>query len=188
MGDSFNTSLFKQSFQRVFAKDTRGDYNMGFNATFGVKVPPEIKVGGVIGPVISDNQKGPAVSEQEVGIGGTTRWKICHVDNMLTLGIYFEIANQQAQPMSAQGGRGHIQFITHYQHISGQMRVRVTTVARNWADPTVNMPAITAGFDQEVGRGGGVVADGLGCKASMNNNSYIAPYSKHSKQRRRPRC
>lgn len=38
MGDSFNTSLFKQSFQRVFAKDQRGDFNMAFNANFEIKV------------------------------------------------------------------------------------------------------------------------------------------------------
>ena len=29
-----------------------------------------------------------------------------------------------------QGGRGYVQFITQYQHSSGQRRVRVTTVAR----------------------------------------------------------
>ena len=39
MGDSFNTSLFKQSFQKVFAKDAQNNYfKMGFNATFEVKV------------------------------------------------------------------------------------------------------------------------------------------------------
>ena len=38
MGDSFNTSLFKQTFQRVFAKDLKGDYNMGFGATLEIKV------------------------------------------------------------------------------------------------------------------------------------------------------
>lgn len=38
MGDSFNTSLFKQTFQRVFAKDQRGEYNMAFNANFEIKV------------------------------------------------------------------------------------------------------------------------------------------------------
>lgn len=31
-----------------------------------------------------------------------------------------------------QGGRGYIQFITQYQHASGQRRVRVTTVARKY--------------------------------------------------------
>lgn len=29
------------------------------------------------------------------------------------------------------------------------MRLRVTTVARNWADMATNLPSIQAGFDQE---------------------------------------
>lgn len=33
-----------------------------------------------------------------------------------------------------QGSRGCIQFITQYQHSSGQRRIRVTTCARNWVD------------------------------------------------------
>ena len=28
MGDSFNTALFKQTFQRVFSKDVRGEFKM----------------------------------------------------------------------------------------------------------------------------------------------------------------
>ena len=47
-----------------------------------------------------------------------------------------------------QGGRGCIQFITQYQHSSGQRRVRVTTCARNWVDST-NIQHIALGFDQE---------------------------------------
>jgi len=38
MGDSFNTSLFKQTFQRVFSKDTKGEFKMAFGATIEVKV------------------------------------------------------------------------------------------------------------------------------------------------------
>lgn len=40
LADSFNMSLFKQSFQRVFAKDDQGHLQMGFNATFDVQVSP----------------------------------------------------------------------------------------------------------------------------------------------------
>jgi protein transport protein SEC23 len=40
------------------------------------------------------------------------------------------------------------QFITTYQHSSGQRRVRVTTMARNWADPASALAHITASFDQ----------------------------------------
>ncbi len=56
------------------------------------------------------------------------------------------------QPTSPipQGQLAHVQFITHYQHASGQIRQRVTTVARNWADPAVSLANIAAGFDQEV--------------------------------------
>lgn len=38
MGDSFNTSLFKQTFQRVFNKDYNGEFRMAFGATLEVKV------------------------------------------------------------------------------------------------------------------------------------------------------
>jgi protein transport protein SEC23 len=42
---------------------------------------------------------------------------------------------------------GLIQFVTHYQHSSGQFRLRVTTVARNFAEP--GSPMIGQLFDQE---------------------------------------
>lgn len=38
MGDSFNTSLFKQTFQRVFARDQKGEFKMAFGATLEIKV------------------------------------------------------------------------------------------------------------------------------------------------------
>ena len=52
-------------------------------------------------------------------------------------------------PYFFSGGRGCLQFITQYQHSSGQRRVRVTTIARNWADPATALPHISASFDQE---------------------------------------
>jgi protein transport protein SEC23 len=36
--DSFTTSIFKQSFLRMFNKDEQGHLEMGFNATFDVQV------------------------------------------------------------------------------------------------------------------------------------------------------
>ena len=38
MADSFNTSLFKQTFQRVFAKDMKGEFKMAFGGVLEVKV------------------------------------------------------------------------------------------------------------------------------------------------------
>lgn len=65
MGDSFNSSLFKQTFQRVFAADAKGDLKMAFSATLEVKTFREIKVSGAIGFCVSLGVKESNVGEQE---------------------------------------------------------------------------------------------------------------------------
>ena len=94
MGDSFGSSLFKQTFQRVFAKDARNEYKMAFNALMEVKTSRELKVCGTIGPCISMNVKGPNVSETELGIGGTSQWKFCALGTNTTPAVFFEVVNQ----------------------------------------------------------------------------------------------
>uniref|UniRef100_A0AAY5K3H4 Protein transport protein SEC23 n=1 Tax=Esox lucius TaxID=8010 RepID=A0AAY5K3H4_ESOLU len=148
MGDSFNTSLFKQTFQRVFSKDYNGDFRMAFGGTLEVKTSRELKVSGAIGPCVSLNAKGPCVSENELGVGGTTQWKICGLSPSTTLALYFEVVNQHNAPIP-QGGRGAIQFVTQYQHSNTQKRIRVTTIARNWADAQSQIQHIESSFDQE---------------------------------------
>ncbi|XP_077586905.1 protein transport protein Sec23A isoform X2 [Stigmatopora nigra] len=148
MADSFNTSLFKQTFQRVFSKDVQGSFKMAFAATVEVKTSREVKVSGAIGPCVSLAAKGPCVSENEIGSGGTCQWKICGLDPSTTLALYFEVVNQHNAPIP-QGGRGTLQFVTQYQHASGQRRIRVTTIARNWADAQTQIQSIAASFDQE---------------------------------------
>lgn len=149
LGDSFNSSLFKQTFQRVFQQDDDGNLEMAFNATIEVKTSRELKVSGCVGPCISANIKGPNVSEVEVGVSGTSGWRVAGLTPSSSLTIIFEVANGGSGSEVPQGGRGHVQFITHYQHSSGQHRCRVTTVARQWAEPTTGLSAVSAGFDQE---------------------------------------
>nr|CAH7737172.1 unnamed protein product [Callosobruchus chinensis] len=129
MGDSFNSSLFKQTFQRVFAKDQKNELRMAFNATLEVKCSRELKVQGGIGPCVSLNVKSPLVSDTEIGMGNTIQWKMCTLMPSTTMALFFEVVNQHSAPIP-QGGRGYIQFITQYQHTGGQKRIRVTTVAR----------------------------------------------------------
>ncbi|EFA06320.2 protein transport protein Sec23A isoform X1 [Tribolium castaneum] len=148
MGDSFNSSLFKQTFQRVFARDAKNELKMAFNATLEVKCSRELKVQGGIGSCVSLNVKSPLVSDTEIGMGNTVQWKMCTLTPSATIALFFEVVNQHSAPIP-QGGRGCIQFITQYQHSSGQRRIRVTTIARNWADATANIHHISAGFDQE---------------------------------------
>ncbi|XP_072031202.1 protein transport protein Sec23A-like isoform X5 [Amphiura filiformis] len=148
MADSFNTSLFKQTFQRVFSKDLKGEFKMAFGGVLEVKTSRELKISGAIGPCTSMNVKGPSVSDTEIGVGGTCQWKFCGIYPNSTVALFFEVVNQHNAPIP-QGGRGCVQFVTQYQHSSGQRRVRVTTLARNWADAQTNIQHISAGFDQE---------------------------------------
>ena len=109
------------------------------------------KVSGAIGACYSGNKKDSSgVSDMEIGIGGTTAWKFCAMGPNTTASVFFEVVNQHGAPIP-QGGRGCIQFITQYQHSSGQRRVRVTTVARNWADPTSALQHIQVKKSREDG-------------------------------------
>jgi hypothetical protein len=72
----------------------------------------EVKVTGAIGHLISVQKKSPNVSTetvpmtspmklcaadaefQEVGVGGTSAWRICGLDPNTTIAVYFEIVNQ----------------------------------------------------------------------------------------------
>lgn len=84
---------------------------------------------GAIGACVSLNQKGPCVSENETGVGGTSSWRIAGVYPNSTLAFFFDVVTQQGTPIT-QGSRGYVQFINTYQHSSGTKRIRVTTVAR----------------------------------------------------------
>ncbi|KAF5389531.1 hypothetical protein D9757_004207 [Collybiopsis confluens] len=146
LSDSFATSIFKQSFLRIFNKDEQGHLQMGFNATFDVQTTKELKVSGMIGHAISAGKKSGCVGETEIGIGQTSAWKINTLNTRTSAGVYFEVVTPAGQPLQP-GSRGLIQFVTHYQHASGQQRLRVTTIARNFAE--AGSPNIAASFDQE---------------------------------------
>lgn len=94
MGDSFISSLFKQTFQRVFARDAHGDLRMAFGGTLEVKCSRELTVCGALGSCVSLNTKGPAVSETEIGLGGTCQWKLCTFTPNATIAFVFEVVNQ----------------------------------------------------------------------------------------------
>ncbi|KAH9954144.1 hypothetical protein BGW80DRAFT_1439788 [Lactifluus volemus] len=120
LSDSFSTSTFKQSFLRVFNKGDQGNLAMGFNATFDVQTTKELKVSGLIGQAISDRKK-PACA--------------------------WELNTISPRTAEAQGSRSLIQFVTHHQHSTGQMRLHVATIARNFAE--AGSPGIAASIDQE---------------------------------------
>ncbi|ROW15522.1 hypothetical protein VPNG_02294 [Cytospora leucostoma] len=147
--DSFTSSMFRQSFVRVFDKDDDDNLTMGFNGVLEVLTTKELKVTGLIGHAVSLNKKSTSVGETECGIGNTCSWKMCGIDPNASYGIYFEIAGQGGPAQHSQTPqKGMMQFLTYYQHSSGQFHLRVTTVARNMSGPAGD-PAIAQSFDQE---------------------------------------
>ena len=61
--------MFRQSFVKIFEKDTSDDLLMGFGASLGVLTTKELKVTGLIDYVVSMNKKSTSVGETERGIG-----------------------------------------------------------------------------------------------------------------------
>lgn len=147
--DSFTSSMFRQSFVKIFDKDANDFLLMGFNASLEVLTTKELKVTGLIGHAVSLNKKSTSVGETEVGIGNTCSWKLCGITPTTSVATYYEIASQ-AGPAQAQTVQqnGLIQFLTYYQHSSGQFHLRVTTIARPISNPS-GEPAIAHSFDQE---------------------------------------
>ncbi|CAK9439917.1 uncharacterized protein LODBEIA_P40170 [Lodderomyces beijingensis] len=143
LSDAFTTSIFKRSFLRLFNKDEEGYLLMGFNGSFEIRTSKELKVSGLIGNASSLNVKTSNVSENELGVGGTSHYRLCATSPRHTYAVFFDVANTQQLPPTAQS---YIQFITHYQHSSGSYRIRVTTVS-NYL--TSDEQSLTNSFDQE---------------------------------------
>lgn len=144
LAESFATNMFKQSCQRIFLKDANGNLQMAFNATFDVQVSKELRICGLIGPAISMEKRNASCSDTEIGLGSTHLWKMCMLTPRTTQALYFEIVGTgPASPNS----QAVVQFSTQYQHASGELRLRVTTVARSLVDSPNEF--ISAGFDQE---------------------------------------
>jgi protein transport protein SEC23 len=151
LSDSFTTSIFKQSLMRMFSAGEDGNLDMAFNATLDVRATKELKVSGLIGHAVSVANKSSYVGETEIGIGGTSTWKMAGLMPRSSYGIYFEVVSQGAAGAPVAGGMGgptgSIQFTTHYTHSSGSQRLRVTTVNRPLRDG--GSPEIARSFDQE---------------------------------------
>jgi protein transport protein SEC23 len=130
MGDSFDSNLFKTSFQRIFSKDENNNLKMAFNGILDVKTSRELKVSGAIGLCIGMNKKTPYVADKRDGIGGTSEWKFCSLIPSSTTAFYFVVQNSPAVTQAQQVPCGYVQFITQYNGSDGFKHIRVTTVRR----------------------------------------------------------
>lgn len=150
LADAFSTSIFKQSFLRVFNKDEQGYLCMGFGGNLEVKMSKELKVSGLVGTAIGLQNKTSFVSDKEIGIGGTSSWKLCGITPASTYAIYFDVVSPQhpTAHVNEPPPQAFIQYITYYQHPEGHFRLRVTTVARALSLPG-QIEYQKQSFDQE---------------------------------------
>lgn len=154
LADKFGQSVFRESLRSKFERvpdpsgETQGNLTMGFGATIELLVSREVKIMGAIGPCASLKKQGATVSENEIGIGGTTNWYLGGIDPSVTMAFFFEVLNTQATPMPPHKRR-YMQFLTYYQTSGGRFRLRVTTTEGLWnSDPAKDIP-VSPSFDQE---------------------------------------
>mmetsp|Transcript_23676 Transcript_23676/g.51683 ORF Transcript_23676/g.51683 Transcript_23676/m.51683 type:complete len:755 (-) Transcript_23676:203-2467(-) len=151
LAESFAHPVFKESFKRLISKDGEGALGVAARGTFEVITSRDVKVNGVIGPCAPLDKKSPAVSEVQVGLGGTSAWRMCGLDAATTMCVFLEVAAKDAKESAApqqQQQQFFLQFCTSRQLPDGEVRLRVVTVTRAWTDGA-NLQHITAGFDQE---------------------------------------
>ena len=88
-------------------------------------------------------QKGALCSDTSVGQGGTTAWKMCGLDKSTSLCLIFDIVKKESSDVIGQAANNqfYFQFLTYYQHSSGQMRLRATTLSRRWVTGPGNIQA-----------------------------------------------
>ncbi|KAL8119419.1 protein transport protein SEC23 C [Apium graveolens] len=150
LAESFGHAVFKDSLKHVFQS---GDADLGLasNGIFEVNCSKDIKVQGIIGPCASLEKKGPLCSETVIGQGNTTAWKMCGLDKSTSLCLMFEIVKKESPDAITQSANNqfYFQFLTYYQHSSGQMRLRATTLSRRWVAGPGSIQDLIAGFDQE---------------------------------------
>ncbi|KAI5647623.1 hypothetical protein M9H77_33628 [Catharanthus roseus] len=150
LAESFGHSVFKDSLKRMFQS---GDHDLGLSANgiFEVNCSKDIKVQGIIGPCASLEKKGPLASENVIGQGNTTAWKMCGLDKTTSLCLIFDIVKKENPDAITQSANNqfYFQFLTYYQHSSGKMRLRATTLSRRWVAGAGSIQDLIAGFDQE---------------------------------------
>jgi hypothetical protein len=97
LADEFESDMFKKSFQKLFSHTEDEQLKMAFNGTLEVQTSRELKVCGAVGHLSSLGKKGSSVAETEIGIGGTSAWRMCGLDPTSTYALYFEVVNQQVR-------------------------------------------------------------------------------------------
>ncbi|CAN4105998.1 unnamed protein product [Withania somnifera] len=130
LAESFGHPVFKDSFKQIF-EDGEQSLGLASNGTLEINCSKDIKIQGIIGPC-------------------TSLEKLCGLDKNTCLTVFFDVSSsEKSDPSGNMNPQLYIQFLTSYQSVDGQTKLRVTTVTRRWVDATVSNEELVQGFDQE---------------------------------------
>ena len=150
LAETFASDNFRASLTKLLARaPDGGPLQLGSCGSLEVFATKEVRVAGAIGAAAAMPPRpgAHAASEVPMGMGGTTQWRLCTLTPATALAVYFEVVNQHSNPLP-DGSPLYLQFATTYTAGDGTRRMRVSTVARTWADGSA-APAVAQGFDQE---------------------------------------
>ncbi|XP_017616954.1 protein transport protein SEC23-like [Gossypium arboreum] len=150
LAESFGHSVFKDTLRRVFQSGDKG-LGLSSNGIFEVNCSKDLKIQGVLGPCASLEKRSPLCSDTIIGQGNTSAWKMCGLDQATTLCLVFDIVRKDIPDATVQSSSSqfYFQFLTFYQHSSGEMRLRVTTLSRRWVAGPGSIQDLISGFDQD---------------------------------------
>lgn len=149
LAESFASDNYRRTLNHLFSSDENDNLHGCYDGHFTALAPREVKINGAIGPVskgVTPKHYGMCVpSEIELGVGGTTTWRLPTFREGTTLSVYMEVANTQANAVPV-GSALVLQFQCVYFTATGERRLRVITVARTWAASSNG--EVMPGFDQ----------------------------------------
>lgn len=148
--DSFSTSVFKDSFKRLFELDADGNLNMSFKGTSELFVSKPIKIKGALGHLVSMKSAGfEMVFREEIGEGKTRVWNLGGIDKTSTYTYIFDVDNSDNK-ITNSVRYCTVQFLTTYIAGDRSTRLRVTTFKRKLCpDLLSNKYEVAQSFDQE---------------------------------------
>ncbi|CBH13390.1 protein transport protein sec23, putative [Trypanosoma brucei gambiense DAL972] len=177
-GDTFDHQMFTISLQRYFdlcdlrppgvessgissAGDIDGSApgalvaNSGFGVKLHVHTSDDTLVSGVLGPCVAAEKTSgtkahrASISPIEIGVGGTTDWRVSTIDQGTTYTVVFDTATlNKVDGMPQQQQNRFIQFVTHFTTPLGESRIRVTSVALPIAPVTITADGVSTANPQ----------------------------------------
>ena len=146
--DSFSTSIFKDSFRKIFALDENGFLKMNFKAKLNFNCTSNYKISGALGHLFSVKKKSLLISEVVIGEGNTVEWLLGGINPSSTYTFFLDYNDQYKE----NNRTAIFQLLTTYVAGDRSWRLRVSTISRKISNPleTQNsLDEIGNSFDQE---------------------------------------